>query len=160
MRLYGGTLTVSKPVSEIVELIFDYYPRVRKSFRNLVSIKDVPISMTQLTALNILDKHDSMSMTELANDLNMSNQQLTKVVDVLVGFDMAERCVDPNNRRKICAKVTAHGKETLNSLKKEVDRKLSFVLHKTTDEELDKLYDSIDCISTFFGFDKDKNVAD
>lgn len=146
---------MSKPLTEMVELIFEYYPRVRKSFRNLVSIKDVPISMTQLTCLNILDKNEYMSMTELANDLNMSNQQLTKVVDVLVGFDMAERYVDPNNRRKICAKVTPHGRETLAALKSEVNRKLTFVLRKASDEDVDKLYESINCIAGFFGYDKD-----
>ena len=86
-------------VSELVDIIFRYYPFVRKAFRNLVSIKDVPISMTQLTCLNILEKNGTMSMSELADDLNMSNQQLTKVVDALVDFQMVERCVDPGNRR-------------------------------------------------------------
>lgn len=141
-------------VSELVDIIFRYYPFVRKSFRNLVSIKDVPISMTQLTCLNILEKNGTMSMSELAEDLNMSNQQLTKVVDALVEFKMVERCVDQSNRRKINVKLTKHGNDTLSSLKREVDRKLTFVLHKMPDSETKRLTDSIMTLAEFFGHEK------
>ena len=145
---------MSKSVSEMVDIIFLYYPRVRKAFRNLVSIKDVPISMTQLTCLNALDKNETITMSELAEELNMSNQQLTKVVDGLVEFGMAERFIDPSNRRKIYVRMSEHGRNTVASLKREVDRKLTFVLHKKPQEEVDKLYDAIETLATFFGHDK------
>ncbi len=141
-------------VSELVDIIFRYYPFVRKSFRNLVSIKDVPISMTQLTCLNILEKNGTMSMSELAEDLSMSNQQLTKVADALVDFKMVERCVDQSNRRKINVKLTKHGNDTLSSLKREVDRKLTFVLRKMPDSETKRLTDAIMTLAEFFGHEK------
>ena len=120
----------------------------------MVSIKDVPISMTQLTCLNILEKNGTMSMSELADDLNMSNQQLTKVVDALVDFQMVERCVDPGNRRKINVKLTEHGNDTLSSLKREVDRKLTFVLHKMPESETQRLTDAIMTVAEFFCHEK------
>ena len=143
---------MSKSIADLTDLIFTYYPSVRKVFRNLVSIKGVPISMTQLTCLNILNKQDRLTMSELADDLNMSNQQLTKVVDALVDFDMAKRSVEPSNRRKIYAEITEKGKETLSSLRQEVDRKLTHILRKTPDDELDKLYESIAHIAWYFGY--------
>ena len=145
---------MSRSVSEMVDIIFLYYPRVRKTFRNLVSIKDVPISMTQLTCLNALEKNETISMSELAEELSMSNQQLTKVVDGLVEFGMAERFIDPSNRRKIFVRMSEHGRNTVTSLKREVDRKLSFVLHKMSHEDVDKLYDAIETLVGFFGYDK------
>ena len=45
--------------------------------------------------------------------------------------------------------------ETLAALKSEVNRKLTFVLRKASDEDVDKLYESINCIAGFFGYDKD-----
>lgn len=146
----GGNMT--KTVSDIVELVSTYYPKLRKVFRNLVSIKDVPISMTQLTCLNIINRQNQLTMSDLADKLNMSNQQLTKVVDALEGFEMVERTYDPKNRRKIYAKVTQKGKDTLQKLKQELDRKLGKILLEVSDDELDKLYECIAHIASYFGY--------
>lgn len=146
----GGNMT--KTVSDIVELVSTYYPKLRKVFRNLVSIKDVPISMTQLTCLNIINRQNQLTMSDLADELNMSNQQLTKVVDALEGFEMMERTYDPKNRRKIYAKVTQKGKDTLQKLKQELDRKLGKILLEVSDDELDKLYEYIAHIASYFGY--------
>lgn len=146
----GGNMT--KTVSDIVELVSTYYPKLRKVFRNLVSIKDVPISMTQLTCLNIINRQNQLTMSDLADELNMSNQQLTKVVDALEGFEMVERTYDPKNRRKIYAKVTQKGKDTLQKLKQELDRKLGKIMLEVSDDELDKLYEYIAHIASYFGY--------
>lgn len=143
---------MTKTVSDIVELVSTYYPKLRKVFRNLVSIKDVPISMTQLTCLNIINRQNQLTMSDLADELNMSNQQLTKVVDALEGFEMVERTYAPKNRRKIYAKVTQKGKDTLQKLKQELDRKLGKILLEVSDDELDKLYECIAHIASYFGY--------
>ena len=144
---------MSKSISEMADLIFAYYPKLRKMYRNLVSIKDIPLSMTQLTCLYIIHQNDDgLSMSELASDLNMSNQQLTKVVDALVEFEMVERICDEKNRRKFYAKMAPKGKALLESLKTEVDKKLGFVLRKKTDEDIEKLYSSMEYIASYFGY--------
>ena len=142
---------MSKTVSEMANLIFAYYPKLRKMYRNLVSIKDIPLSMTQLTCLYIISHSDGLSMSELASDLNMSNQQLTKIVDALVEFEMVERVCDESNRRKFSAHITPKGRELLQSLKEEVDKKLGYVLRKKSDDEIDKLYSAMEYIASYFG---------
>lgn len=143
---------MSRTASDIAELITTYYPKLRKIFRNLVSIKDVPISMTQLTCLTIVFKQNELTMSDLAEELSMSNQQLTKVVDALVDFEMVERITDPNNRRKIYAKITDKGRKTLSELKQEIDKKLGHVMRKFSDDEMDKLYDCIAHIAGYLGY--------
>ena len=147
---------MSRTIEDISNLIFDYYPSVRKTFRNLVTIKGIPISMTQLTCLNIIAKNEKLTMSQLADSLNMSNQQLTKVVDGLVDFKMVKRVFDEKNRRKVYAEATDLGKETLVKLRNEVDVKLGRLLHKISDDEVDTLYDSISHIAGYFGFKEDK----
>ena len=142
---------MSKTVSELANLIFAYYPKLRKMYRNLVSIKDIPLSLTQLTCLYIINQSNELSMSELASDLCMSNQQLTKIVDALVEIDMVERVCDEKNRRKFYAKISPRGRELLESLKAEVDKKLGYVLRKKSDDEIDKLYSSIEYIASYFG---------
>ena len=142
---------MSKTVSELANLIFAYYPKLRKMYRNLVSIKDIPLSMTQLTCLYIIHHSDGLSMSELASDLNMSNQQLTKIVDALVEFEMVERICDEKNRRKFYARMAPKGKELMQSLKQEVDKKLSHALGKKSEDEIDKLYSAMEYIASYFG---------
>ena len=143
---------MSKNVSDLAELMFAYYPKLRKVFRNLVSIKDIPITLTQLTCMYVLNQNDELSMSELADDLCMSNQQLTKIVDALVDLNLVERVCDPQNRRKFFAKLTEKGRNMLVSLKEEVNRKLSFALRKKSPDEIDKLYDSFAYIAGYFGY--------
>ena len=95
-------------ISELADLIFAYYPKMRKMYRNLVSIKDIPISITQLTCLHILNQTNELSMSELASDLCMSNQQLTKVVDALAELNMVERVCNPQNRRMMYINHNVH----------------------------------------------------
>ena len=142
---------MSKTVSELANLIFACYPKLRKMYRDLVSIKDMPLSMTQLTCLYIIHHSDGLSMSELASDLNMSNQQLTKVVDALVEFEMVERVCDEKNRRKFYARMTPRGKELLESLKEEVGKKLSYALRKKSDDEINTLYSCLEHIASYFG---------
>ena len=143
---------MSKNVSDLLELISAYYPKLRKVFRNLMSIKNIPISMTQLTCLNIIDRQEQLTMSALAEELSMSNQQLTKVVDALVGFEMVERVYDANNRRKIYAKITPKGKQLLTDLHAELDEKMAYLMRKFSDDEMDKLYECIAHIASYFGY--------
>ena len=143
---------MNKNVSELADLIFAYYPKLRKLYRNLVSIKNIPLSLTQLTCLYIISHNDGLSMSELADDLCMSNQQLTKVVDALVDFEMVNRVCDQSNRRKFYAKIAPKGKQMLSSLKEEVNKKLSYALRKKNPEDIDKLYDSFAYIASYLGY--------
>lgn len=142
---------MSKTVSELANLIFAYYPKLRKMYRNMLPLKDIPLSMTQLTCLYIISHSDGLSMSELASDLSMSNQQLTKIVDALVEFDMVERICDEKNRRKFYAHVAPKGKELMQSLKAEVDKKLGHLLAKKSEDEIDKLYSAMEYIASYFG---------
>ena len=143
---------MSKSVSELADLLFAYYPKMRKLYRDLVSIKEIPLSLTQLTCIYIVDQHNGLSMSELADDLCMSNQQLTKIVDALVELELVERVCDPQNRRKFFAQVTDKGKNLLASLKTEVDKKLSYVLRKKSPDEIDKIYDNFAYLASYLGF--------
>ena len=141
---------MAKNISELTDLIFSCYPALRNFFRNLVSIKNLPISMTQLTCLNIL-KNNQCTMSDLAEKLNMSNQQLTKVVDNLVEFELCERIVDKNNRRITFAKITEKGTKMLQSLYREMQRKLTVIVG-TNPEDLAKLFDSFNTIAEFIDY--------
>ncbi len=148
---------MSKSTIQLAELILAVYPNIRRVFRHLVSLKDAPITMTQLTCLSIIVKQENHTMTTLAQQLNMSNQQLTKVVDTLEEFSLVQRHVDPQNRRQTFVCATQKGKDLIISLREEIDRKLKFVLRRQEEGEIDKLYDSLSYVASYFANVEDKD---
>lgn len=139
-------------------IVFKFYPQVRKFFRSLTAIKTLPLSMTQIVCLQAVESEGAVNMSKLANKLQMSSQQLTKVVDNLVAFDMAERTQDENNRRQLLVKATAKGSKTLSMLRREFVKKVAILSDKLPEGELDKIYDSLQCLNIYF--DKLESVLD
>ncbi len=141
---------MSRSTNDLAEMIVSVYPNIRRVFRHLVSLKEAPLSMTQLTCLSIIEKQDKLTMSDLASRLSMSNQQLTKVVDTLEDFDLVERSVDKDNRRQIFVRTSQKGKEVMNSLRAEIDRKLSYVLRHQEEGEIDNLYNCLAYVASYF----------
>ncbi len=141
---------MSRSTNDLAEMIVSVYPNIRRVFRHLVSLKEAPLSMTQLTCLSIIEKQDKLTMSDLASRLSMSNQQLTKVVDTLEDFDLVERSVDKDNRRQIFVQTSQKGKEVMNSLRAEIDRKLSYVLRHQEEGEIDNLYNCLAYVASYF----------
>lgn len=137
-------------ILHMANIIFKFYPQARNFFRGFVSIRLLPISLTQLVCLQVVEEHNGITMSKLADTLEMSNQQLTKVIDALVEFDMVQRNVDPSNRRQILVTMTGKGTKTLSQLEHEMTKKLSILFNKMPATELDRLYDSLLVIEEYF----------
>ena len=59
------------------------------------------IGRKQLATLTALNDKGELNMTNLAREVGVSNQQLTKIVDVLVRRNLVQRGSNPNNRRVV-----------------------------------------------------------
>ncbi|HHX03404.1 MAG TPA: MarR family transcriptional regulator [Tissierellia bacterium] len=100
-----------------------------------------PIGRKQLSALTSLSEKGMMNMTQLARQIDVSNQQLTKIVDVLVGKNMVERRYDPNNRRVVLVDLSEKGKEYIENMTSAVMESLKergFTISKAQLKALDE----------------------
>lgn len=141
---------MSKNTIDLAELIVAVWPNIRRVFRHLVSLKDAPISMTQLTCLSIIEKQNKLTMSALAKKLSMSNQQLTKVVDTLEGYELVVRTVDETNHRQIFVQTSEKGNQLMHALRAEIDRKLNYVLRNQEEGEIDNLYNCFAYLAKYF----------
>ncbi|MBO5772292.1 MAG: MarR family transcriptional regulator [Clostridia bacterium] len=133
----------NEKIVEITHLIASNYPTIRKYFRALVSLEGLPITTTQLACLVSVKHNPQITMSALAKQMYMSNQQLTKVIDNLVHFGLIERIHDENNRRQIFVDVTAKGLKVLLDLKTEIQLKLNVALKiHFSAQEIDKILES------------------
>ncbi len=137
-------------ILHMTSIIFKFYPQARSFFRGFVSIRSLPISITQLVALQAVAGQDNITMSRLADILEMSNQQLTKVVDTLSSYELVTRTTDPTNRRQILVSMSQKGTKMLSQLEYEMTKKLSILFSKMPAGELDRLYDSLLVIEEYF----------
>lgn len=71
------------------------------------------LTVTQLYTMTALSEADSMNMTQLASQLYISKQQLTKIVDALVEKGFVHRFGDPGNRRVVLVSLTESGQKLM-----------------------------------------------
>ncbi len=84
----------------------------------------VNISGLQMHTLCILDKFNSINMTNLAKELMITKQQTTGIVNNLVNKGYINRAVNPDNRKEILLSITESGNDTINTIKNHITDKL------------------------------------
>lgn len=87
--------------------------RLNSEMRKVIFNQEVnsqfSIGRKQLSTLTALNDNGQLNMTRLAKEVGVSNQQLTKIVDVLVQRDLVQRAYNPNNRRVVLVELTKKG---------------------------------------------------
>ncbi|OPX88487.1 MAG: HTH-type transcriptional regulator MhqR [Pelotomaculum sp. PtaB.Bin104] len=74
----------------------------------------------QFYALSVLYREGSLSMSELAGEMQVSKQQLTPLVDRLIENGLLVRKADENDRRKVLLAVTGPGRGLYDALYGEI----------------------------------------
>lgn len=80
------------------------------------------ITVTQYTALTVLEQHPGMSSAQLARHSFVSAQAMEGVVRALEGAGLIERHRDPANRRRLLISLTPAAHAMLSECREDVDR--------------------------------------
>ncbi len=89
------------------------------------------------------------TMSQLATALDITKQQLTKLVNALEEKGLVERCRKSANRRQVCIHLTDQGREVFQSSRNELLEHICLALEGCSQDELDELSRSIQCLSRF-----------
>lgn len=92
----------------------------------------------------------SISMTELSQALNLEKASITSIADKLVKHGYIESKRSSEDRRVYNLTLTDEGKKFADDFDAKHHEFLKFKFNKFTDEELDKLFDSIVYITDMF----------
>ena len=74
------------------------------------------VSMAQCHALVEIGRAGSVSLVQLADLLNLDNSTMSRTVNNLVDKKMAERELDPNDRRYVTIQLTEEGQKTYHEI--------------------------------------------
>jgi DNA-binding MarR family transcriptional regulator len=80
------------------------------------------ITVTQYTALTVLEQHPGMSSAQLARHAFVTAQAMEGIVRALVDAGLIDRTRDPENRRRMAISLTPGGVALLAACRDDVDR--------------------------------------
>ncbi|MEN6461272.1 MAG: MarR family transcriptional regulator [Syntrophomonas sp.] len=108
-------------------------------FRPAEQITRSRISHAQFHAISILAHKGSLSMSELANEMKISKQQLTPLIGKLIDSNMVVRKPEEMDRRILRIEITEPGRDTLEEVKAEVKQAIKEKLSILSNSDLKDL---------------------
>lgn len=96
------------------------------------------LAFNTLLTLNELNGRD-LTMSELAEELDITKQQLTKLVNDLEEKELVRRIHDSKNRRQVYIRITERGAQMLADLKNRMMDSTVNALSSYTEDELAEL---------------------
>ncbi len=129
---------------ELTERIFELRPVMKRLFgagiyRGLREELQA-VTIHQLTALSLL-KNGSITMRELAKELDVTESSATAVTDRLVKQGLVERHNDPSDRRVVRLSLSPEGGSLVERLDEAASSKAAAMLGALTDKQLEQLVD-------------------
>lgn len=98
------------------------------------------LSNLQMKVAMQVHVNEPMSLSALAENLNLSHPSASVLVDKLVEKEILSREPDPADRRKIQLRVHAHARPALDDLLRRLHAKFQRVAGKVGDENIERWY--------------------
>lgn len=95
------------------------------------------------------EQGEKLTMTMLADQLQISKQQLTKLVNDMERRGIVERIHDTENRRQVYIRITEDGRKELSDFTGEALRSFQRALDGYTPEEKERLEESFYLLNEF-----------
>jgi MarR family transcriptional regulator, 2-MHQ and catechol-resistance regulon repressor len=134
-------------LDKLVDSFYLIGPLFRKTlFHHKKFLKQKSRPPSQYRVLRILKKRGAIPMSEIGRKVYISTSNMTSLIDRLVEEGLAERLPDKNDRRVINIAITEKGKEVVREWRKHENEKIRLKLAALSDEDLEKLYESIETI--------------
>ncbi len=139
----------TETADRFIGFIFDFYSLIR---RHIVESNQFRIHSHGFVMLYSLrgctDK--KVTMTELADMLGVTKQQLTKLVNDFEKMGYVRRVRDINKRRLVYVEITEDGLACLEAMISEIMLEIKKTLGSYSDSELDRIIESTKSLSEMF----------
>lgn len=93
------------------------------------------VSLSQCHALLEIENNDKISVTELAQNMQLDKSTVSRTVDGLVKMDMVDRVIPDENRRKAILNLTKKGEEVSRTISYSNDSYVKNILQDFSDQE-------------------------
>ncbi len=101
------------------------------------------VSMAQCHALVEIGRVGNISLVELAKLLDLDSSTMSRTVNNLVGHNLAERELDPNDRRYVTIKLTPEGMKSFNEIESNMRNYFMQIFRAIPNDKQEQVLDSI-----------------
>lgn len=123
-------------VQNLLVVLPSWNARLVRPFRETLNKE---MSLETYYCLETIKLHDSVTMTELAQYLQVPKQQVTKLVDKLSQYQFIERIYDERDRRRIRIRLTNTAVSYIDEYYMKNTKFIENMEEKLTNEELEQL---------------------
>lgn len=129
-----------------------FFTVAKGMYRHENMIKANSLAFQALMDLNHLEPEKSwLTMSELADNLRITKQQLTKLVNDLEEKQLVERFHDKTNRRLVNISITPRGRQLLFQMKEEMLATTLQSISNLDPEEIDCLDSTLTSLNKLMG---------
>ena len=121
---------------ECINMLYEMYPLSRKLIFDTFNLKNSILTRTQQIILLALSLSKTLTMSQLAEKINTSNEQATRAVAQLVEMDFVERKQNAKNRRIINISLTDKAMNFLENTKNNIMDELLKKFERISDNEM------------------------
>ncbi len=121
---------------ECINMLYEMYPLSRKLVFDTFNLKNSILTRTQQIILLALSLNKTLTMSQLAEKINTSNEQATRAAAQLVEMDFVERKQDTKNRRIINISLTEKAMNFLENTKNNIMDELLKKFERISDDEM------------------------
>lgn len=108
------------------------------------------VSLAQCHALVEIGRAGSISLIELANLINLDNSTMSRTVNNLVNNQMAERELDPADRRYVTIKLTQAGTKAYNEIESNMEKYFMNIFDAIPENKQDQVLESLQILLKAF----------
>jgi DNA-binding MarR family transcriptional regulator len=104
------------------------------------------VSMTHMHVMWLLQHHGDLSMSRLAELLDVSFSNATGIVDRMAERELVERVRVPDDRRVVLVRISAKGMQTLEEIEAVKQDRLQAILGHLTQAQVERVAAALDDI--------------
>lgn len=102
---------INSPIERFTRVLFS-----RVIERLAVVVSEEALSFSQIAALHIVDREETVNINDISKKLNLSMSATSRMIDELVKKELIERIEDQENRRAKILSLTRSGKKFMDNL--------------------------------------------
>ncbi|HOS42479.1 MAG TPA: MarR family transcriptional regulator [Armatimonadota bacterium] len=119
-------------MDECAGLVMETMPLLMRIMRR-ANGRVAGLSMPQFRTLRILHRHPGLSLSALAEKLDLTLASASKLIDVLVKHDLVARVYSLSDRRRVELRLSAQGQAMLASMWQAAHTRLTDALGQLSD---------------------------
>ncbi|MDF2880837.1 MAG: TrmB family transcriptional regulator [Clostridiaceae bacterium] len=130
--------------AEVARLFFE----VNKNFKHCMrkNFDDAGLTIPQTMVVFTLLKSGEMKISELSNQVNLSNSTVSGIIDRLEKQGLVVRTRSEEDRRTVFVSVTGKFKEVHKGFHKQIEKTFEDSLSSGTPEEMEKIIEGLNIL--------------